>query len=366
MNRSTLITAMIMIIMLASCSKPAEKMDIELLFTIDGGFETQKVEDYDRKFTVISDIEVDSKGNIYLFNPRLERILKFTPDGEFVKYFGSRGTWKGEFMNADDFYMISDTLYIRNNFTPLIIRYTTDGEYIDDFQYKSEAKIRFSEVMKAVTNDRITGYIGTTTQNGDTIRISNKLVIFNKKIEELSVLREYSADLDRNNPEFFEFATKYAHGDGNIYVARNDEEVYAVDIFDTEGVKKGTIEKKYSKVKYNAAELQKLSTLPISVKKYKEEADTLKAGFVYKKSINDLFFDKYGRLLVCPSVKRDEKNQNDFIADVFDGGKFVKRVHIPQLKGEDFIHRFDSEVFFIGDRIYEVLHKDLKVNVYSY
>lgn len=347
-----------------SCSK-IETTDVKLLFTINGNIDPQTVADYDRKFTVVSDIEVDKDGNIYIFNPRLERILKFKNDGQFIKYFGARGAYKGEMMNAMDFAILNDTIYIKNNYFPLIIRYSLEGNFIDDFSYVPE-KFQAGEVIRSVSNDKIVGYISSTEYQENEIVLKNKLALMNNKFAELAVLREYSAKFDRNDPKFFELITKYAAGPGKIYVAENEEDQYRLSIYDLEGNKSGEIKKDYKKTEYNKSEMEVIRSMPLSMKVDKDERDTLKTRTQYKKSINAVYFDKYKRLLVCPSIERNEKNQNDFIADVFENDKYVKTIFIPQLKGEDFLHRFDSELFFIGDRIYEVLNKEMKVNVYEY
>ncbi|MFO7810559.1 MAG: hypothetical protein R6V47_04220 [Candidatus Delongbacteria bacterium] len=357
----------IFVIILISCSKKPEyeKMHIELLFTIDGGFKAEKAEDYNRKFTVVSDIEVDSEGILYLFNPRLERIIKFDANGEYIGYFGSRGTGKGEFLNAVDFAIMKDTLYIKNTYTNTVIRYTNDGKFIDYFEDKT-GKFSLGENLRAVSDDRFVSYVSNGEKTDEGILVTNNLSILNKKLEETALLREYSAKLDKDNPVFFEFMTKYAYGEGKIFVAENSENEYKINIFDTDGNRTGEIVKEYSPASYNEAELSKIKSLPISVTKTKDERDTVSTKPVYKKSINALFFDKYNRLIVCPSVKRTEKDQHDFIADIFEDGKFVKRVVIPQLKGEDMLYRTDSEIYFKGDRIYEVLHEELKINVYGF
>jgi hypothetical protein len=347
-----------------SCSK-AEKMDIKPVFTIDGSFEAKTVEDYSRKFTVVSDIEVDNDGNIYLFNPKMEKVLKYDRDGKFVKYFGKRGTLKEEFLNAMDFVILNDTLYFKNTFTQIMIKYTLDGQYAGDFFYK-DGKFQIGEIIRAVSNDKVVGYISSAEKDSNDIIFKNKLVLMNNRFEETATLREYSTLFDRNDPKFFEMITKYASGGGNIYVAENEEDQYRISIYDLEGKKSGEIKKDYTQIEYNDIEIEKIKALPISKKVTKDEVDTLQTRITNKKSINNIFYDKYGRLLVCPSIKRNEKNQNDFIADVFENGKYVKTIMIPQLKGEDFLHRFDSEIYFIGSRIYEVLHKEMKVNVYEY
>jgi hypothetical protein len=365
MKKTSMFAAAVAVMIISGCSKPVEKMNIELLFTIDGSFEPKTVAEYDKKFTVVSDIEVDKDGNIYVFNPRLERILKFDRNGEFVKYFGSRGTGKGDFMNAIDFTILNDTVYVKNTFTSIIIRNTLDGEYIDYFPY-ADGKLQMGEAMRAVSDSSMVGYLSSGEVNGEEVTHSNRLVILNKKHEEKAVLREFSAKLDRNDPQFFEFITKYAHGNGKIFVAENEDNSYGISIFDLDGNRVGEIRKDYEKISYNDLELEKIGSMPIAVRKTKDELENLKVRPMYKKSINAIFFDKSGRLIVCPSVERTAKNQNDFVADIFENDKFKKRVVIPQLKGEDFLYRVDTQIFFIGERIYEVLNNEMKINVYGY
>lgn len=365
--KTKIFTVIAVFLVFFSCSKEPvpERMDIDLIFSIEGNIDGVRPEDYERKFTSVSDIEVDSEDNIYIFNPRLQNVLKFDESGEFIKQFGEEGTGRGQLRNAVDMAIMKDTLYIRNNYTPFILRFSPDGEFIDGFGYE-DGKMHLGEIIRTVSDDKFIGYRSSAIKSGDTVIHTNKLVILDDRHKQIAVLREYTSELDQNNPQFLEFMTKYAVVGSKIYVAENSEDEYLINVFDLEGKKTAEIKRPYKRIKFNEQEMGIIKSLPLAVRKSRDSLKSLEPKAIYKKSINALFYDKYGRLIVCPSVKRTEKNQDDFIADIFEDGKFVKRVVIPQLKGEDMLYRTSSDIYFIGDRIYEVINDEMKVNVYGY
>ena len=46
-------------------------------------------------FTSSSDMEIDDDGNFYIFDPRLQKIFKYSPEGKFIISFSGRGTGPG-------------------------------------------------------------------------------------------------------------------------------------------------------------------------------------------------------------------------------------------------------------------------------
>jgi hypothetical protein len=86
----------------------------------------------------------------------------------------------------------------------------------------------------------------------------------------------------------------------------------------------------------------------------------------FKRSVNDLFIDRYGRLLARKSVERKAENKDQFIVDVFKDGIFLNTVTIPGLIGQDIMVNFANTVRFFGDKIYQVIPDEAKVNVYTY
>jgi len=84
-----------------------------------------------------------------------------------------------------------------------------------------------------------------------------------------------------------------------------------------------------------------------------------------KKAINNIYFDKYSRLWVISSIKRDKTNSGDFYVDIFKSGIFLKTVKLDIVKGNDFID-FDEQIYLKNDRIFVLNSTKATIKVYEY
>lgn len=90
-----------------------------------------------------NEVAFDSAGNIYVaqgHGPAEPRILKFSPAGEFITQWGSRGNGEGQLavahsIDIDEF----DNIYVadRENFRIQI--FNTDGDYLDTWNFNAMA-----------------------------------------------------------------------------------------------------------------------------------------------------------------------------------------------------------------------------------
>lgn len=86
-----------------------------------------------------NDVALDSVGNIYVAQGHGSgepRILKFSPDGQFITQWGSRGYEPAQFVVAhaieiDD----SDTVYVADRENMRIHRYNADGEFLGEWNF---------------------------------------------------------------------------------------------------------------------------------------------------------------------------------------------------------------------------------------
>lgn len=348
-----------------SCSKknPNYKPDtlaLDILFSISGDVDT---EDSTRTFSEIEDMDIDSDGNIYLLNSRKGKILKFNDTGDFITSFGSLGKEPGQFLSLD-LVIIEDTVYVKSFPNKKIVKFDDKGNYIETFDYRNEGLFKgvIGEILRSVSDDKIVGYMHNVEDNRKgQLLFRHNLALMNKKFEEIAVLRDYQIEFDPYNIRYFESISKFTSGGGKIYVAENNEDKYAIDVFDLEGKKIHKISHDYSKIEYNHYEQDKIKTMNL-----RANGNLMTENKSYKKSINDLFYDKYNRLIVCPSIERDSTNQNDFIIDMYKDDSFISRSKIQGLTGEDFVSRFDSKIYFLGDKIYELVNGKSKLNIYTY
>lgn len=90
-----------------------------------------------------NEVALDADGNVYVVQghgPGEPRVLKFTPEGEFIKQWGSRGDGPGEFVVAHSIQIDAEgRVYVadRENFRVQI--FDTEGTYLDEWKFNAMA-----------------------------------------------------------------------------------------------------------------------------------------------------------------------------------------------------------------------------------
>ncbi len=86
-----------------------------------------------------NDIALDSAGNLYVaqgHGPGEPRILKFSPDGEFITQWGERGYGEGEFWVAHSIDIDGDdVIYVADRENMRINRFDTDGNFLGEWTF---------------------------------------------------------------------------------------------------------------------------------------------------------------------------------------------------------------------------------------
>lgn len=95
----------------------------------------------ERKFHQPNETAIDSAGNIYVVQGHLAaepRVLKFSPSGQFIRQWGSRGTGPGEFAAAHSIKIDErDRLYIADRENQRIQMFDTEGNFIGEWTYNA-------------------------------------------------------------------------------------------------------------------------------------------------------------------------------------------------------------------------------------
>jgi len=86
----------------------------------------------------------DSKGNIFVVDIFQHRLVKFSPEGIFMKYIGQRGEGPGEFLFPQIRIDSNDIMYVLD--TPLrrVSLFDSDGLYLSSFTYDGPRVSGFS------------------------------------------------------------------------------------------------------------------------------------------------------------------------------------------------------------------------------
>ncbi|MDO9319690.1 MAG: peptidyl-alpha-hydroxyglycine alpha-amidating lyase family protein [Gammaproteobacteria bacterium] len=86
-----------------------------------------------------NDVALDSLGNIYVVQGHggdMPRVLKFSPSGEFIAQWGSRGYGPGQFVAAHAIEIdADDVLYVADRENMRIQRFDTDGNLLREWKF---------------------------------------------------------------------------------------------------------------------------------------------------------------------------------------------------------------------------------------
>jgi streptogramin lyase len=86
-----------------------------------------------------NDVALDSRGNIYVVQGHggdMPRVLKFSPSGEFITQWGSRGYGPGQFVAAHAIEIdADDVLYVADRENMRIQRFDTEGNLLREWKF---------------------------------------------------------------------------------------------------------------------------------------------------------------------------------------------------------------------------------------
>lgn len=92
-------------------------------------------------FNQPNDVAFDSHGNLYVAQGHLSgepRIVKFSPDGKFIKIWGSRGKGPGQFAAAHSLVIdANDIIHVADRENMRIEHFDTDGNYLGEWKYSA-------------------------------------------------------------------------------------------------------------------------------------------------------------------------------------------------------------------------------------
>ncbi|MDD3045195.1 MAG: 6-bladed beta-propeller [Candidatus Delongbacteria bacterium] len=300
---------------------------------------------------------VDSKNNNYLLDTQTSSIKKFDSNGKFIKAFGRSGHGPGETVQPTNMAMFNDTIYVLDHTESKFVRFDCEGNFIDNIPFQGG----IPEFLRATGNKSFLGFRHSTRNEEGNFIISLKLNLMDKVFNDLANFNVYEYKYTEGEYPFFDmyFPYIYSQIDDMIYISVNSENEYKIKVYDEKGKLDHIIQKNYIKTKFSENELDDFNLWATNVFGLPEVKG------VYKKAINGMYIDKYNRLLVNPSIQRNDSNKYDYVVDVFDKGVFQNRLTFNITKGYDYLNP-DVMLDFCYDRIYLLDMTNTELRVFEY
>jgi len=326
-------------------------------FKIIGDTELDDDLDSARFFGAASDMDFDSEGNLYILDMPRCNVKKFDKDGNFLISFGNRGTGPGEFILPNALAVVMDTIFVADINARKFSKFNKNGEFIEFTNITGE----MPQYLFSTKSDKFISLVNRYQRVEDDLYLSFYLGLFNTKFDSVLAFKGGKSQKIERDGDFnlLDFFTPYTWSlkKEQIFVARNSEDRYQIDVYDYSGKHLSTINKNYIKVKFSDGELDEFNRW--SQRFYPPTKAT------YKKSINTMYFDKYDRLWVAKSIKRDEKNKEDLLLDIFKDGDFLNTVTLDICKGYDYYNE-SYQLFFENEMIYLLDMNNAEIIAYDY
>jgi len=93
--------------------------------------------DENKMFYRISDVKVDSRGNIYVLERGNKRVQKFDKNGNYLMTIGKEGEGPGEFTNPIELFVTNDLfIYVLDDRNMRVSKFSHSGNFLNSFRPK--------------------------------------------------------------------------------------------------------------------------------------------------------------------------------------------------------------------------------------
>ncbi|UCC39500.1 MAG: 6-bladed beta-propeller [Candidatus Aminicenantes bacterium] len=288
--------------------------------------DTEKDEMAELGITDMRGFDVNSEGDIYLFNSPLRKgdmVYKFDREGNFIKSFLQRGQGPGEVQFPSHQRIThQDNLPILDVRQRKLCIFDKDGELLEETRLASD--IRIAGGSKCLPLENGNYLIRKLSIDPSFENYYLVLSLYNSEFEEIKELDKYHIpnwEKAHKVDMMFQISL-WAVSDGNIYVG-NEKKGYEIRVYDLEGNLLRKIRKEYEPVDYPEEEKKAI----LDEEEGTPGEQEIKKKLVFPEHyppIQHLFLDDEGRLFVMTYEKGE--NPEEFMFDIFNPeGIFIGR-----------------------------------------
>lgn len=289
-------------------------------------------------FTNIRSFACSDSGSIFVIDDE-SKIIQFGKNNNIVNSFGRKGKGPGENNNPRDIVILKDTILVTNE-NRKIVRYSFDGNFIDEFHLKYGVP----NMIFPITNTGFLGSLERFQKTNDDLYCVLSISIFTSKFEEIKNLYTKKLKWNSHKLDPFDFLQIYAVGTENLYYTKQSKKDYIINVLDIGGKLKYKIHKNYIKVDVSKEE-------NLSINNYQKKWDMGINNHDYKLSITKLLEDKYGYLWVFSSSIQKNENGKLYV-DIFKNGVYLNRIHIDLIENYQYTDCLRYWYYFKNHLIY--------------
>jgi len=250
---------------------PAEPMqgptavDMEALWELGG-----ETDDEDQFFGVISDIEIDDEGNVYLLDAQLSEVKIFTADGEFVRTIGREGEGPGEFRRPTRMFFTKDgNIGVMQTIPAKIVLLSPNGDPVGEhplpvpedggFQLLTSGQASEGQLVLAMARTKLSEDQSSWSRTDFLARVDSQgkqLVEYASKTVQINF-----ADAVLNFAEWDTFERRWVVApDGKVYACESYPE-YEITVWNADGSIDKKISRQYKHRAHSADEKEFLTKM---------------------------------------------------------------------------------------------------------
>ncbi len=310
--------------------------------------------------------DIDSQGNIYVFDKIKGNIIKYDLEGKQKALFGRYGSGPGEYSHNVVFLLVvKDLIFVQDIGRRKIVIFDSKGDFVRNIN--ANANVAYLSIIQLSENNFVASSMGLKLLDEKKFSILDLLICNREMIPKDTIFsesKEFKFSQKTNVLDLLIFFT-VDKINKKIALAKNSDDQYQIDIFDETGKKIETIRKNYRKLVLADEEVKELAKIDNKSNNKNNKITFNMSEMSYKKAINHLLFDNKGRLWVFSSSSQ----KSEFIcADIFENGKFLNRIEIPFIPDDDIKTniRMFKNLQIKDDKIYYLDRDNNKILIHKY
>ena len=105
-------------------------------------------------------VAIDSNGNVYVTYPWIDRVEKYTPDGQFILGWGSKGSQNGQFNQSNGIAVDSaGNVYVTDRYNNRVQKFSSSGQFITAWGSFGTGNGQFNDPFAVATDSQGNVYV---------------------------------------------------------------------------------------------------------------------------------------------------------------------------------------------------------------